>query len=70
MSFFYAESNNESTLDLFRKRGRYALNSRTPYRSVTDFFAEKYMYGRVNRIFTPIYVDSNRELIFKDINFY
>lgn len=67
MSFFYAESNNESTLDLFRKRGRYALNSRTPYRSVTDFFAEKYMYGRVNRIFTPIYVDSNRELIFKDI---
>jgi len=68
MSFFFAEGNRESTFDLFRKRSRYLINASTDQRSMTDFVAEKYMYGRVNRVFTPIYVDGRRDRIFKSFS--
>jgi hypothetical protein len=56
MSNFYKESNNESSIDLFNKKLIYksdilSLN----YPNLVDFnFAEKAMYGKVNRFFIPI----------------
>ena len=60
MSKFYKEKNNESTARLFNKRVIYlttAENSESD--NLIDFSAEKYLYGRVNRVFTPINIPQN-----------
>jgi len=58
MAVNYAESNKESTLDLYLKRMSYyntVQSTATVYTNLVDFnFAEKYLYGRVNRLFVPI----------------
>ena len=58
MSTFYAASNKESTADLYAKRIFYHTvlgSTALKYTNLVDFnFAEKYLYGRVNRMFVPI----------------
>ena len=58
MAVNYAESNKESTLDLYLKRMSYyntLQSTAASYTNLVDFnFAEKYLYGRVNRLFVPI----------------
>jgi hypothetical protein len=58
MSDKYAESNNESSKDLFEKRTIYRVdvaNSLDGYTNLVDFnFGEKFLYGRVSRLFVPI----------------
>jgi len=57
MSTFYAESNSESTVELFNKRLIYDENSGIArYTNLIDFIAEKMMYGRVSRRFVPMIV--------------
>ena len=62
MGTFLVEKNNESTLLLFNKRIVYKNDAKnsvsSEYENLMDFTAEKYLYGRVNRRFTPIYVTS------------
>ena len=65
MSFLFAESNDESTKDLFQKRIIYRGNLYTnqDHMNLIDFnFAEKYLYGRVSRVFVPIHVSSVKVL--------
>ena len=51
----YKEKNSESAFELFNKRTIYLENSDSAaYSNLIDFFAEKMMYGRVNRLFVPI----------------
>jgi len=57
MSRFYKESNKESSANLFNKRSAYYsknLTSSGQYENLTDFFAEKLMYGKVSKFFVPI----------------
>jgi len=57
MSTFYAESNGETTIELFNKRLIYGVDSGIArYTNLIDFIAEKMMYGRVSRRFVPIIV--------------
>jgi|TARA_E500000331_G_scaffold337750_1_gene366183 hypothetical protein len=66
---YYRKSNSESTRDLYEKKTIYNLNSKTKVhdRVITDFtFAEKALYGRVNRLYLPIVADGN-EVPFKNI---
>jgi len=58
MSFYFADSNNAGPRDLFTKRliyrGQAAFDS-LDYQNFMDFnFAEKFLYGRVERAFIPI----------------
>ena len=58
MSTLLAESNEESSKDLFEKRNYYRSLMTQRGRSATDFnFGEKYFYGRVDRNFIPIVLD-------------
>tara|TARA_Y100000310_G_scaffold236448_1_gene239609 strand:+ start:54 stop:1250 length:1197 start_codon:yes stop_codon:yes gene_type:complete len=61
MSLWYAESNNESSRELFEKRTIYRVNvanSLPDYRNLVDFnFGEKFLYGRVSRLFVPIQLE-------------
>ena len=61
MSTFYKDSNNESTFELFNKNILYtakALESNST--NLIDFnFAEKALYGKVNRNFTPLVLNPN-----------
>ncbi|MAG27935.1 hypothetical protein CMI47_20605 [Candidatus Pacearchaeota archaeon] len=58
MSLYYAESNSETTRKLFIKRNIYRnrmIGAAARFPNIIDFnFAEKQLYGRVNRVFTPI----------------
>tara|TARA_Y100000034_G_scaffold14332_1_gene14979 strand:- start:2070 stop:3335 length:1266 start_codon:yes stop_codon:yes gene_type:complete len=58
MSKYYAESNKESTIELFEKRTIYnetLSEAAETYKNLVDFnLGEKLLYGRVNRVFTPI----------------
>lgn len=57
MSKFYRKSNSESTKDLYEKKLVYDLTARTKTsrRSLVDYtFAEKALYGRVDRTYVPI----------------
>ena len=60
MAVNYAESNKESTLDLYLKRMSYyntVQSTATVYTNLVDFnFAEKYLYGRVNRLLSLIHI--------------
>jgi len=65
MSFLFAENNSESTIDLFQKRLIYTGNlyQTQDHINLVDFnFAEKYLYGRVNRKFIPIVINNNKRL--------
>jgi len=69
MSTYYAKSNKESTFELFNKRANYKSRSLFDAKTtpITDFGAEKYLYGRVNRRFVPIIAPSSRDYQFKTI---
>ena len=55
MSTFYKESNSETAFELFNKRKVYKYSSSNKaYSNLTNFVAEKILYGRVDRLFTPI----------------
>jgi len=55
MSEFFAESNEESSFNLFFKRNNY-LAQLVSSDNIVDFnFGEKFFYGRVDRYFVPIY---------------
>lgn len=57
MSTFYKENNRETAFELFNKRAVYKLNSRNDqYSNLTDFIAEKLMYGRVDRFLVPMII--------------
>lgn len=60
MSILYAANNKEGSLDLFEKRSIYnARMDSSNYVNLVDFnFGERYLYGRVNRYFVPIRVNS------------
>ena len=62
MSDFFKKSNSESTLDLYFKSLNYKFEMENPtYGNLKNFYlAEKYMYGRVNRWYVPMEVDSPR----------
>jgi hypothetical protein len=61
MSTFYKRSNNESTIELFDKRLIYESDMvSAEYTNLINFlFAEKYLYGRVSRNYTPIEINLN-----------
>jgi hypothetical protein len=61
MSTFYKRSNNESTIELFDKRLIYESDMvSVEYTNLINFlFAEKYLYGRVSRNYTPIEINLN-----------
>ena len=60
MSQFYKESNTESAFELFNKKVVYQYNTlNAQYPNLVDFRAEKLLYGRVNRVFTPIVIPRN-----------
>ncbi len=61
MSTFYKRSNNESTIELFDKRLIYESDMvSAEYTNLINFlFAEKYIYGRVSRNYTPIEINLN-----------
>jgi len=55
----YVESNNDTTINLFDKRtiyqGRVINSNSAGYKNLVNFnFAEKHLYGRVDRSFIPI----------------
>lgn len=60
MSILYAANNKEGSLNLFEKRSIYnAHMDNSNYVNLVDFnFGERYLYGRVNRYFVPIRVNS------------
>jgi len=60
MSDFYKKNNNESVQELFDKRLIYKNSMRdASYLNLIDFlFAEKYLYGRVDRHYVPIEVNT------------
>ena len=65
MSFLFAEGNDESTKDLFQKRVIYRGNlyRNQDHINLVDFnFAEKYLYGRVSRVYVPIHISSTNIL--------
>ena len=65
MSKFYKENNNESTFELFNKNIIYTRTIfETEYPNLTNFyFAEKALYGKVNRNFSPIVLNPNLSMI-------
>ena len=70
MSEFFANSNDESTKDLFLKRFYYrsTTTTSTDLPNVVDFnFGEKYFYGRVNRYFMPMHY-AHRHIALKGLD--
>ena len=68
MTIYYVEKNSEPTKKLFYKRILYRNATIDGQRALTDFIAEKYLYGRVNKSYIPIFANSDRSDIFKNIN--
>jgi len=69
MSRFYRKTNFESTIDLFEKKLIYNLKARqvTSQRNLVNFtFAEKQLYGRVDRLYVPI-IPNNLGAKLKDV---
>jgi hypothetical protein len=65
MSKYFAESNFEPLALLFNKKTYYkSIN----VQKMTNFNAEKFLYGRVDRLFRPIYVPASHEQKFKSIS--
>jgi hypothetical protein len=65
MSLYYAEKNNESSIELFRKRTIFKgkmVSESMKFANIVDFnFGEKFFYGRTNRLFVPIKYTSFRK---------
>jgi len=61
MSVYFKENNKESTKDLFNKSIIYDLRTQNPaFSNLVDFnFAEKRLYGKVDRLYVPINVSNN-----------
>jgi len=63
MSLYYVKSNKESSKELFEKRTIYNNDVQanvSQYTNLVDFnFAEKFLYGRVSRLFVPIVFTPN-----------
>lgn len=60
MSKYFVESTKESVKDIFKKRQLFKIVSRSKYPSLIDFrFAEKALYGRVNRLYQPMVLNEN-----------
>jgi hypothetical protein len=61
MSTFYKENNNETSLELFNKNVIYRSDIlRLRYSNLIDFnFAEKALYGKVDRTYIPIVTSPN-----------
>jgi hypothetical protein len=68
MTIYYVEKNSEPTKNLFYKRTLYRAATRNGQRALTNFVSEKYLYGRVNKDYIPIFANNNRDDIFKNIN--
>ena len=55
MSEFFVENTKESIKDIFKKKQLFKIVSRSEYPNLVDFrFAEKALYGRVNRYYQPM----------------
>ncbi len=55
MSIFFKEDNSESAKELFDKKSFYNTVTDTDHPNLVDFeFAEKALYGRVDRLYRPI----------------
>ncbi len=67
MSVFLVRKNNESSARLFNKRAYYKFLAASSYNSLTDFAFERFLYGRVDRLFSPIYAPSADNSKFKRI---
>ena len=60
MSKYFVENTEESIKDIFRKKQVYKSIARSPLPNLVDFtFAEKALYGRVNRRYLPITPNEN-----------
>ena len=61
MSTFYRKNNNESTISLFNKRVIYDFDLPSyGFNNIVNFnFGEKLLFGKVNRFFIPVQVNSN-----------
>tara|TARA_R110000824_G_scaffold106255_2_gene251029 strand:- start:5727 stop:6923 length:1197 start_codon:yes stop_codon:yes gene_type:complete len=59
MSIFFREKNKEGARDLFEKKVAYQIRTKSEYPNLIDFqFAEKALYGRVDRLYLPIVPNS------------
>ena len=61
MSEFYVESNEENARELFEKRTIYQskVSNSVDYPNLVNFnFGEKFLYGRVNRLFVPMILNT------------
>jgi hypothetical protein len=58
MSEYFKESNAETARELFEKRAMYDVETSSPlHTNLVDFnFAEKKLYGKVNRLYVPMVV--------------
>lgn len=67
MAKTYITSNRTPTKDLFNQRMSYNVTmAQSTYTNLVDFnFGEKYLYGRVNRLFVPMMVNESRAPIKK-----
>ena len=60
MSKYFVEKKGERTKDIFRKKQVYKVVARSELPNLVDFnFAEKALYGRVNRLYSPIVVNQD-----------
>lgn len=61
MSKYFVTGDGESTKDIFRKKQVYKIVARSNMPNLVDFnFAEKALYGRVNRYYQPMVANENR----------
>jgi hypothetical protein len=69
MSDYYASSNEEGARNLYYKRLVYSLHSRNEaYKNLVDFsFAEKALYGRIDRYHVPIHLPQSHTTFMKRI---
>ena len=59
MSILYKESNLETSRELFEKKEFYEIDTTSDHPNLVNFeFAEKVLYGRVNKFFQPIVVNN------------
>ena len=60
MSRYFKENKEDSLKNIFDKKLVYRLVTRSKYKNLTDFtFAEKALYGRVDRLYQPIVLHEN-----------
>jgi len=66
MSAYYRNKNKETTRELFNKKVIYKSELQSygnSYSNITNFnFGEKFLYGRVSRLFVPIQIEGSQRL--------